>query len=127
MHARRPGFGIAIARTGGRIAGFAYGHIGQRDTWWPEYLRARIGDELVDEWVVGQFEFIELALLASARGSGTGRHLVEALLATRHESRVALQTRDDDLPALRLYASLGFVRLAELDGDVLLGRELPLR
>jgi hypothetical protein len=39
---------------------------------------------------------------------------------------VVLQTRDEDLPARRLYASLGFVPLADLDGDVLLGRQLPL-
>ncbi len=126
VHARRPGFAIAVARSEAHIDGFAYGHTGQAGTWWPEHLRERVGDQLVDEWVIGQFEFIELAVLAAVRGAGTGRRLIETLLAPRRESRVVLQTRDEDLPARRLYASLGFVPLADLDGDVLLGRQLPL-
>jgi ribosomal protein S18 acetylase RimI-like enzyme len=127
VHARRPGFAIAIARNDLGIEGFAYGHTGQRDTWWPQYLRERLGEPIVDEWVVGQFEFIELVVRESARGAGTGRHLIEELLASRHESRVVMQTRDEDLPARRLYTSLGFLPLRSLDDDVLLGRELPIR
>lgn len=63
----------------------------------------------------GQGDIQTIAVVEAARGRGVGRALMEALLAEagrRGADEVFLEVRADNQPAQRLYASLGFERIA---------------
>ena len=77
-----------------------------------------------------------VAVAAAAQGAGTGRVLMAALLGEarrRRCSQVMLEVRHDNEPAHRLYADLGFERVAVrrsyygpgVDADVLRLRLAP--
>lgn len=62
----------------------------------------------------GVVELAKLAVTASAKGRGLGRRLCEEVLAwarARGARKVTLTSSTKLAPALRLYESLGFVRL----------------
>lgn len=64
-------------------------------------------------------EVITLAVAAEARRLGVGRALMHAVLAEwgRRQVRTAfLEVRDDNVPALALYRSLGFVEVGRRRG-----------
>ena len=63
----------------------------------------------------GQSDIQTIAVIASARRSGLGRVLMQAMIAEardRRASEVFLEVRADNEPAERLYASLGFEAIA---------------
>ena len=63
----------------------------------------------------GQADIQTVAVAQARRGRGTGRKLMEALLqeaARRGAAEVFLEVRADNEPAQRMYASLGFERIA---------------
>lgn len=116
-HRERAGFAAAVARDDGRATGFAYGYTGRPGQYWTDLVAAVLGQPLD-----GHFELVELAVHPDAQGRGAGRALLEALLDGRPEPRVLLQTHDGDTAAMRLYRRLGFVRLVEVPGGIVLER-----
>ena len=120
-HSGRPGFRLVLVREAGLVRGFGYGHTGEAGTWWVERVRETASPEagpVVEQWLGGHFEVVELAVDPVAQGRGFGRSLMEALLLGLPHDRALLSTYAADRPAPRLYARLGWERLARgvLDG-----------
>ncbi|MFC7549496.1 GNAT family N-acetyltransferase [Plantactinospora sp. GCM10030261] len=75
----------------------------------------------------GESEFRMLAVHPAAQGRGVGRALVLACLDRAAEagcSAVLICVRSFSVPAQRLYASMGFVRVPDLDWSPTAGVEL---
>ncbi len=92
----RDGAVVLVAELAGKIAGYAYGGVEERD--WA-LLLDRAG------W------FHDLWVEPFARGKGVGRQLAEAMSARLKDlgvPRVVLTTATRNEPAQRLFASLGF-------------------
>ncbi|MEV4532802.1 GNAT family N-acetyltransferase [Asanoa sp. NPDC049518] len=123
-HRTRAGFRLARAYTTDLI-GFAYGYTGEHGQWWTDNARAVLPSGVADEWLGGHFELVSLGVLPAARGSGTGRALLRALLdGVGHERRLLMATEDATDPARRLYAAEGWTVLGPGigTGTVILGQ-----
>lgn len=99
--------------------------------YWSDAIVREVGPR-TEGWVGGHFEFAELAVLPEARGRGVDGRLHDALLAGLSLSlsppeRALLATSDaPDDPAVRLYLSRGWRRLAgHGDGRQIMGLTLP--
>jgi ribosomal protein S18 acetylase RimI-like enzyme len=112
-HAAREGFRCAVAFDGVRCIGFAYGYTGRRGQWWTDQVAARAPAEIVDQWLDGHFEFVELAVDPAVQRRGHGAALHDALLRGAPNARALLTTYRDDRPAPRLYRRLGWELLVE--------------
>ncbi len=125
-HATRDGFRCAIARDGDAVVGFAYGYTGERGQWWSDQIAANAPAHVVERWLGGHFEFVELAVEPAVQQQGIGRALHDALLAGLPHERALLTTYTDDRPAPRLYRRLGWQLLARsvFDDSDLYGLEL---
>jgi len=123
-HAGRDGFRLAVAVDGGAVVGFSWGYIGKRGQYWPDLLAQALEPEIVDAWVGGHFEFVELAVLPAYRRSGLGQALHDRLL-DGIRVRCLLSTTDDASdPAVRLYRRSGWRRLGILrPGVQVMGRQ----
>ncbi|MCA9864621.1 MAG: GNAT family N-acetyltransferase [Thermomicrobiales bacterium] len=108
----RPGVTLLLARADQAVVGIVGGLRGDDMT----------GDAAV-AWVVSMY------VTATHRQRGVGRRLLQAILADLEEdpvlTRVILHVSHSQLPAQRLYASLGFVPIGEEDGEIIMAR--PLR
>ena len=122
-HARREGFCLVTASDAGTVVGFSWGYIGQRGQFWSDLVGEALPDDIVNQWIGGHFEFVELAVSASFRGRGLGVVLHDRLLADV-ERRCLLSTVDDPAdPAVRLYLRAGWHRLGTLrPGVQVMGR-----
>lgn len=121
VHAGREGFRCAVAVDEGTCVGFAYGYTGRRGQWWTDQVAARAPADVVERWLDGHFEFVELAVDPPAQRRGHGAALHDALLRSVPNSRALLTTYRDDRPAPRLYRRLGWELLVEgifEDGDL---------
>jgi ribosomal protein S18 acetylase RimI-like enzyme len=76
-------------------------------------VAARAPQPVVDDWVGGHFEFVELAVDPRRQGRGFATALHDSLLTGLPHSRALLTTYRDDRPAPRLYRRLGWQRLHE--------------
>jgi ribosomal protein S18 acetylase RimI-like enzyme len=113
-HAARDGYRLAVAQDGGVVAGFAWGYRGQRGQYWTDLVCEVLPRDVIDAWVGGHFEFVELAVLADHRRQGLGLRLHDALL-TGVSQRCLLSTADDPAdPAVRLYQRRGWHKLGVL-------------
>jgi [ribosomal protein S18]-alanine N-acetyltransferase len=75
--------------------------------------------------VTGDADVQTLAVAQKEQGRGTGRRLLDDLLAEagrRHAPAVLLEVREDNAPARALYASAGFVEIARRRGYYDAGR-----
>jgi GNAT superfamily N-acetyltransferase len=126
-HRTRPGYRLVLARAGEEALGFAWGYTGERGQYWSDAIVREVGPR-IEGWVGGHFEFVELAVLPEARGRGVGGRLHDALLAGLPHERALLATSDaPDDPAVRLYLSRGWRRLAAHgDGRQIMGLSLPV-
>jgi broad specificity phosphatase PhoE/GNAT superfamily N-acetyltransferase len=107
-HAARAGFRCATLRLGGRLAGFGYGYTGDRGQWWSDQVAGRTPADVVDEWLGGHLELVELAVDPAVQGRGYATALHDAVLLGAGHDRALLTTWTDDLPAPRLYRRLGW-------------------
>ena len=127
-HAARDGFRLARAWDGDRLVAFGYGYTGQRGQWWSDRAAEALPAAVADEWIGGHFELVSVGVLETARGTGLGRRVLEALTSDLpHERWLLMTTADPDDPARRLYASLGWQVIGPgLRADqVILGRRRP--
>ncbi|TCO30091.1 acetyltransferase (GNAT) family protein [Kribbella steppae] len=108
LHSQRDGFKLVAARSDDRIVGFAYGFTGQRGQWWSERVAEAAPAEIVEEWVGGHFEIVDLAVMVEAQGQGLGSALHDVLMADLPHERALLTTWADDRPAPRLYRRKGW-------------------
>jgi GNAT superfamily N-acetyltransferase len=116
-HRSRSGYRLVLAHDDERLVGFAWGYTGDRGQYWSDYVAREVGPQ-VDGWLGGHFEFVELAVIPEARGKGVGGRLHDSLLAGLDHERALLATSDRaDDPAVRLYTSRGWVKLATYGGD----------
>ena len=118
-HAARTGFRMVTLRLGPDLQGFAYGYTGERGQWWTDTVAAAVPADVDQGWFGGHFEVVELGVDPAAQGRGFGAALMDHLLLGLPHDRALLTTYADDRPAPRLYARLGWSRLAAgvLDGD----------
>lgn len=107
-HAARDGFRCATLRLGPRLAGFAYAYTGRRGQWWSDQVAQRAPADVVDEWLGGHLEVVELAVDPAVQGRGYATALHDLLLHGTPHERAMLSTWADDLPAPRLYRRLGW-------------------
>jgi ribosomal protein S18 acetylase RimI-like enzyme len=124
-HRVRDGFRLARAYDHDRLVGFAYGYTGQPGQWWTDNARAVLAPEVADAWLGGHFELVSIGVLTDARGTGTGRRLIRAVLdGLPHERLLLMTTEDAADPARRLYAAEGWRVLGPGIGDatVIMGR-----
>ena len=128
-HVEREGFRLAEATVGGVLVGFAYGYTGQRGQWWTDRVVSLAPAEIVDAWVGGHFEFVELAVDPAVQGQGIGMRLHDCLLAGLPHPKALLSTYREDRPAPRLYRRLGWQLLVpDLDEqNALYGLDLKRR
>ena len=66
---------------------------------------------LVARHVVAEWELENIAVAPSARRTGVGKCLIEALIARAQQDNsesVHLEVRESNIPARRLYGSVGF-------------------
>ncbi|MGZ4610726.1 MAG: GNAT family N-acetyltransferase [Actinomycetes bacterium] len=111
-HTSRAGFRCATVRLAGALAGFAYGYTGARGQWWSDRIAASAPPSVVDEWLGGHFEFVELAVDPRHQGRGFATALHDRLLLDLPHPRALLTTYRDERPAPRLYRRLGWQLLA---------------
>lgn len=127
-HAGYPGFRLTTAEDGDDVLGLAYGQLGEESQWFTQTVRERVPAEVVQVWLGGHGELVELAVLARARGRGLGGRLHDAVVEGLRlaGARTALLVVDTAaLPARGLYASRGWRDLAELaPGSILMGTRL---
>lgn len=117
-HASRDGYRLVTAFAGDRAVGFAWGYVGQRGQYWSDRVADALPPDVVDRWVGGHFEVVELAVLAEHRGQGLGGSLHDRLLEGVGR-RCLLGTSDDPHdPAVRLYLRRGWQALGTLQPGV---------
>jgi broad specificity phosphatase PhoE/GNAT superfamily N-acetyltransferase len=117
-HASRAGFRMVTLRVGPDLHGFAYGYTGERGQWWTDTVANSVPADVDQRWFGGHFEVVELAVDPAVQGRGFGAALMDHLLLGLPHDRALLSTYRDDRPAPRLYARLGWTKLATgvLDG-----------
>jgi broad specificity phosphatase PhoE/GNAT superfamily N-acetyltransferase len=112
-HTGRAGFRCATLRVHEELVGFAYGYTGARGQWWSDQVAEHAPPPVVDAWVGGHFELVELAVDPRRQGRGFASALHDALLLDLPHERALLTTYHDDRPAPRLYRRLGWSLLHE--------------
>lgn len=95
----------------GELVGFGYGYLGRAGEWWHDVVAQALGAEAAQRWLADAFELAELHVGPGHQGQGTGRVLLETLLAESGGRTVVLSTHDRKSPAYALYRSVGFVDL----------------
>ncbi|HLS93396.1 MAG TPA: GNAT family N-acetyltransferase [Microbacterium sp.] len=109
-HAARDRFRFVGAFDGDALVGMAWGYVGAPGQYYTDSVRRALGDEVADRWQPA-FELVELGVLESYRGRGTGG-AVYARIMQGVTLPAMLSTWDDDAdPAVRLYRRAGWVRL----------------
>lgn len=124
-HTARDGFRLVRAYEAGRAVGFTYGYTGRSGQWWTDHVRETLPAEVADAWLGEHFEVVSIGVLPGARGRGTGRALLRALLTgLPHDRLLLMTTADAGDPARRLYAAEGWDVLGPGTGDatVVMGR-----
>jgi ribosomal protein S18 acetylase RimI-like enzyme len=127
-HSRREGFRLVLVEEGEQAIAFAYGYTGERGQWWSDWVAGLAPARLVETWVGGHFELVELAVDPARQGEGLGARVHDLLLDGLPHERALLTTYREDGPAPRLYQRLGWRLLADLtESTALYGLDLRAR
>ncbi len=122
-HAAREGFRLVTASIAGHVVGFSWGYIGQPGQFWTDLVSEALPDDIVEDWVGGHFEFVELAVNPRFRRRGLGARLHDHLLADVDRQCLLSTVDEPSDPAVRLYLSAGWQRLGTLrPGVQVMGR-----
>jgi ribosomal protein S18 acetylase RimI-like enzyme len=113
---RNPTFGIVTAEEGESLFGFAYGYALPVETSWWEGFLAEVPGELTQEWPGRTFALIDIAVAREHRGRGYGRTLLDMLLKSRNEERVALSVQPTAEEAQAIYRHLGWRYVGRQEG-----------
>ena len=125
QHVGSHGFRCAVARDGGDVVGFSYGHSGARGREWTDAAAEALGPALAAQWLDDHFELVELAVRRELRGRGLGSALHDRVLEGVPHRRAVLATWGEEYPAWHLYRRRGWQRLAPFgDRYVLMGLQL---
>jgi ribosomal protein S18 acetylase RimI-like enzyme len=116
QQARRPGFRLVTAQSGGEVIGFAFGYLLPANTQWWAGLQKPLAAEFTSETGNRTFAIIELAVRAPYRRLGVGTRLHAALLDRLTAERVTLTVRPEPqvAPARRAYAAWGYRKVGEI-------------
>ncbi|MDY3127832.1 MAG: N-acetyltransferase [Corynebacterium sp.] len=112
----KPGFVAFIAEDSGKVAGVAYGFLGNRESWWDRQLRLALrkrqfATNHIEPLLASYFEVAEVHVLPDFQGQGIGRFLLEKLLSNTPAQWALLSTpevKNEANLAFGLYRSLGF-------------------
>jgi GNAT superfamily N-acetyltransferase len=111
-----PTFGIAIARLGAELVGFAYGQALRPATkWWDGFITP-VPPEITTEWEGRTFALIDFAVAESVRNAGVGRQLHDTLLESRQEERATLAMEPKAHHAKAVYEHWGWRTVGSLRG-----------
>ena len=132
-HLDRDGLRVTAALDDdGRLVGIAYGYLGRPGQWWHDQVRAALTPEAAHLWLHSTFEVCELHVRPDLHGTGLGRDMLLALLASTSAATAVLTTPDSETRARRFYRRGGWhdlVRDLRFPGDprsfAVLGLPLP--
>lgn len=111
-----PSFGVAVARAGGELAGFAYGFRVAPDTTRWDGLIGEASSELVAEWPGRTFLLFDYGVQAALRGRGVGRKLHDGLLGSRDEERATLTVQPTAKDTKAIYEHWGWWQVGQVEG-----------
>jgi len=114
-HLSLPGFYAIGAFDHTRLIGFGYGYRCAPGQWWYEQVHQMLeagGPRTVAEWTSDAFELCELHVAPNHQGAGTGRQLLQRIVAESEGATVLLSTPEGESAAHHLYRRTGFVRIA---------------
>jgi GNAT superfamily N-acetyltransferase len=135
LHRNRIGARFILAQDENHQGlGFAYGYEAVEGQWWYEVVRKALPQEMIQEWLQGSFELVELAVRPSAQGNRIGSQLHDAILTGLSNPPAVLSTIDTETVALHLYRKRGWVTLLEnftfptsIHTYLIMGLKLPLK
>ncbi|NMH68421.1 GNAT family N-acetyltransferase [Bacillus sp. RO3] len=110
-HSTYPQFEGYLAIINEQVAGYIYGYSSRKGQYYHELLSRHLRSER--EWMKNCMELVELGVHPGYRGRGIAKQLVTRLLHNRHEERVLLTTRKDNLEAIAFYHSQNFKTIKE--------------
>jgi GNAT superfamily N-acetyltransferase len=116
QQARRPGFRLVTAESGGEVIGFAYGYPLPPDTRWWTGLQQPLSADFTAETGHRTFVIIELAVQAPFRRRGIAARLHAALLHGLTVERVTLTVRPEPeaASARTAYATWGYRKVGQI-------------
>jgi len=111
-----PTFGIAIAREGEDLVGFAYGFSLAPDTQRWQRLTEAVPPDVAAEWPGRTFLLFDYAVKANHRGRGVGKALHDALLGSRREERATLTVQPTATATKQIYERWGWRQVGQMEG-----------
>lgn len=107
-HATYPGFQGVVAYDTKAVVGFAYGYTSTPGQFYHGLLKKALSNTHQAGWLEDCFEFAELAVHPSVRGSGLGKRLAESLENRASNQTAILTTQITNTPARKLYELLNW-------------------
>ena len=108
---------VAEHNEEGKLAGIAYGYVGEPGQWWHDTVAKAMDEPARARWLApGHFEFVELAVRPDLRRRGIGGRLHDALLAGLSAPTAVLSTEVENYLARALYLRRGWeIVVPEID------------
>ncbi|MES2802292.1 MAG: GNAT family N-acetyltransferase [Bdellovibrionota bacterium] len=103
---------VGAVDEAGCLVGFTYGWKSVPGDTWNIKLSQQLG-ELSAQWLSNCFEFVDLAVMPSAQGSGLGRDLTKNLFAIVDAKTAILLTHQTTTKASEMYLRNGWMKLVE--------------
>jgi ribosomal protein S18 acetylase RimI-like enzyme len=95
-----------------RLVGIAYGYTGGYGQWWTDNVAAALDDDARLEWIdPPHFEVVELHVHPDRQRRGTGKALLDELLARQPQDRAVLTMNPASPKASAFYAREGWRKL----------------
>jgi GNAT superfamily N-acetyltransferase len=133
LHRNRLGARFLAAQDiDNHLVGFAYGYQAVPGQWWYDMVEKAMTRDQVQEWLVGAFELVELAVKPSAQGFGIGGRLHNTILSGLTNRTAVLSTITTDTVAQQMYRKRGWIALLEnftfptsIHSYLIMGMKLP--